>query len=401
MAASSHLSRVCPLVRIKVIETKNKYSNKKKQVDRTQSQQIAALNKKVSQLATLASIPKKARRKVRKVFQRQAVTSRNSDPVIASVQAAVRPFDTPKGIAGPLAGLVRPSQKFTAKAATSVSIPAGCTMVFMQDACIASNSIYPSVILAVQTASGTAMSGPFKSSTVGDLVVAGGTLSRLSTNTPYAATTLASNFEWQLVGAGLKFSYEGTLLNQSGTFMYLHDPEEAFNQGWPDWTGKGPSDVISFINTAHNAIRQNILEKRVVEINCMSPDSDTARDANLVFIDGSTGAALGGSTSTTFFGTAPVVLGYFINSSSATISFHVETIEHWAVASPTIQALHTDSIAHPILHSQVVNFLGSARQMHASKPNSDHVDVMRTVKKGMGSPLGHELINTALTAALA
>lgn len=349
-----------------------------------------------------------AKRKTKRSAKPKQTRSRGSgpisDPVVASVKAMVRPFDVPKGVASCLADS-RPCQKFMAKANTSISIPAGCYMTFMCTPCIASDSLYTSVVFAIQTASGTPMSGAFKTGIAGVDVVTGGTLAYLTTNTPYPSSTLlgtgvSGGFEWVCVGSGLRFTYEGAELYKSGTFKYIHDIEQAFNQGLSDWTVKGPASVINFVDSTPNCIRQSINKNNVVEVNSLMPARfGTAEAPGYWGFD--EGALVGGASAAKMVGTNPWVVGYFLNSSSASISFHVEAVEHWNISAPAIQALHTESVSHEMLHNQVTNFLRTSRQLHASQPNSHHVDSMKVAKKAIGSPMGHELMNVALTAALA
>ncbi len=372
-----------------------------KNINRKQNKQIADLQKKFAQLKTIANLPKATKRKVLK--KSRVSTSKGSkllDPVVVSVKAQVRPFDVPKGIACPLDS-GRPSQKFMAKANTSVSIPSGCYMVFMANPCVASDSNRPSVVLGVQSVAGTPMSGPWKNSVAGINVVTGGTISLLSTNTPYPGTTLAgTGYEWQLCGSGIRFTYEGAELYKSGTFKYIHDIENGYNASNTDWTLKGPADIITFVDSAPNSIRQSINKNNVVEVNSYLATASYLSEGT-AFYSNSTGALIGGASATAIAGTSPPCLGYFLNSSTSSISFHIETIEHWSVSAPALQALHTDSVSHPVLRDQVNNFLQSARQLHASQPNAHHTSVMASAKKAMGSPMGHEVLNAALTAALA
>lgn len=245
------------------------------------------------------------------------------------------------------------------------------------------------------------MSGFWKNSLAGVNVISGGTISFLATNTPYSTPTLnTAGYEWMSVSSAIRFSYEGTMFNQSGTFRYIHDPELGYNPVPFDFSACGPATLISYLDNAPNVIRQNILKNGIVEINTTVPAlNDVAEGQD--FWGNSSGNAIGGASANLLFGTQPGTLGVFLNSSTAAVSFHVETIEHWAVCSPSIQSLHTDSVSHPVLYDQVTNFLASSRQQHANQPNDHHVSVMKNVQKTMGSPLGHEVLNAALTAALA
>jgi len=394
MAASSHLSRVCPLVRFKVNETKNNSINRK------QNQRIADLQKKVAKLALLKNLPKKVRRAKAKTMRISKDTPDRVDPVSTSVKAIVRPFDVTKGLASTLVS-GRPSQKFMAKANTSVTVPSGCYMYFMQAPCIAADATYASVIVCVQSAAATPVTGTWKNATVGDKVIAGGTLATLATNTPYNGSAITSQFEFANVSCGLRFTYEGAELYKSGTFKYIHDTELSYNDnGGSGYLTSSPATLVSFVDSAPNSIRQSINKNNVVEINATMQGYGTPIQTPSFWMN-SSGSPVGGASASTYFGTAPGVLGYFLNSSSSSVSFHIETIEHWSISSPTLQALHTDSVTHVALQDQVHNFLASSRQLHAQQPNSHHVAVMKDARKAIGSPLGHEVLNAALTAALA
>lgn len=372
-------------------------------INRKQNRQIAVLNQKVAQLKMLASMPKKAKRVVAKRIRRVAPKLTN-DPVVACVKAMVDPFNAPKGSASFLAD-GRPSQKFMAKANTSVSVPAGCYMVFMASPSLANNPESASMVLAIQTISTTPLSGAWKNAVAGTNVLAGGTISKLTTNTPYTSQTLDSmGTVGHCVGVGYRFTYEGAELYKSGTFKYVHDNELMFNSqnGIPtgDWTlaSVGPAGVISFVDSATNSIRQSINKKNIVEVN---GHVEFGEYSGGEWYGGFSPALVGGTTATTQFSLRPGLLGYFLNSSTAAISFHIETVEHYSVSADEIQALQTESTAHPVLYNQVRTLMRNSRQLHASKPNADHIDMLKTCQKAAGSKLGHEVLETAISAALA
>ena len=153
------------------------------------------------------------------------------------------------------------------------------------------------------------------------------------------------------------------------------------------------------MDSAANSIRQSINKSNVVEINGHSLWGQFSQGG---WYGAMTGAIIGGATNPdTVFTVKPTLLGYFLNSSSAAISFHVETVEHYAVTATSIQALHTDSSGHNALLGQVAGALRNARQMHASKPNTGHIDALKMANKAAGSKLGHEALEAAMAAALA
>jgi hypothetical protein len=376
---------------------------KNSNINQKQNKQIALLNQKVAQLKMLAAMPKKAKRVVAKRL-RKTTPRLTNDPVVACVKAMVDPFNAPKGSASYL-GDGRPSQKFMAKANTSVSVPAGCYMVFMAAPCLASNSEQASMVMAVQTTSTTPLSGPWKNAVVGTNVLSGGTVTKLSTNTPYTSQTLDSmGTVGHCVGVGYRFTYEGAELYKSGTFKYIHDNEGFFNSQNGvlngDWSvaNSGPAGVISYVDSATNSIRQSINKNNIVEVN---GHIEFGQFSSGNWYGGVPPALIGGTTATTQFAIRPGLLGYFLNSSTASISFHIETVEHYSVSADEIQSLQTESTAHPVLYNQVRTLMRNSRQLHASKPNADHISMLKTCQKAAGSKLGHEVLETAISAALA
>lgn len=330
------------------------------------------------------------------------------DPVITNVQSQIKPFDVPRGAASPLSD-GRPSQKMTARGQAVVTIPIGCTMVFMCSPNVASDITNRSVVFAVQSAVGVPMSGAFKNAVVGIDVVAGGTLSYISTQTPYNGAYLSTNnIEYSLVGSGLRFTYDGPELYRGGTFRYYHDLDADLNDGVGNWTADGPSDVIAKVDGSINSIRQSITNNNVVEINsfvtkpgvsyieagsvtntCYSPDSNNFTNT------------IGGAGATSWFGIEPMTYGYFVNGSAAAITFYVEAVEHWSLHGGQIQTLQTPSYANATMAEHVSTFLSTARQAQSAQPNIHHTDVMKSTLKAAKSPIGSELLGIALRSALA
>lgn len=325
------------------------------------------------------------------------------DPVIGSVKAILRPFDVLKGVASPLID-GRPSQKFMAKAQTQVTIPAANIMCFMVCPCAASDVNKFSMILCVGASTG----GNFSSTTRWSSAVPPGTVTGLATNTPYTSGVLGSGLEVSNVGCGVKFTYEGTELNRGGTFRYIYDRDGAYNEDGQPWDSNSatPFSLVNFINSSANTIRQGITVNPAVEINstCEEITYREIPDADNVWfgIDSKTeGYNIGPTAAPTgLAGLKPLVVGYFINSSSATISFHVDIVEHWAMSGTPVQTLQTDSYAHAPMSTHVSAILASSRQLHASTPNVHHASVTGTAVKALKSPLGHAILNDALKVAL-
>lgn len=331
-------------------------------------------------------------------------SSKAFDPIHTAIRAKFVPFETEKGVAGPLSD-GRPSQKFMAKAQTQIALGIGQGMCFMVAPNCASDQNRASVVFAVGAFTNGAFTtdGTWKSATVGDQVGAFGAISRLSTNTPYPATTLAQGFEFACTGAGLKFTYEGAEFYRSGTMRYLYDKEFAYNSTI-DWTTDTVNGLISYVNSAPNTIRQSINKDNVVEINCSSVADWFIECESVLNTSYTNGLAdtgnVGGSTAVTLFGVKPGVLGYYVNTSGAAISFHVDLVEHWAVSHSTIQSLQTPSYAAGPMATHVASLMDNVRQNHAGTPNVRHLDVTKTTMAALKSPIGHELLNAGIRAAL-
>lgn len=301
----------------------------------------------------------------------------------------------------------RPSQKFMAKAQAQISLSGIQGFCFMACPNASSDATSASLVIAV----GSFSNGKFvtdstwRNATVGDLVAgAGNSISRLSTNTPYTAATLATGFEYACVGSGLKFTYEGAELYRGGTLRYLYDKDGAYNQT-NDWTIDTLNGVIDFVNSAPNTVRQSINKENVVEINTTSTSDFYLESENVTNVSYGVGGfgltqPVGGTTATTTFGVRPNVIGYYQNTSGNAISFHIDLVEHWSVSSPTIQSLQSPSYSHVGMSVHAAALMDNVRQNHASAPNVKHIDVTKTTMAALKSPIGHELLNAGIRAAL-
>lgn len=368
-------------------------------VDRKQSQQIAQLQKAVANLKVGKARKKKSRN--------GGKAMRGYDPIHTAIRAKFLPFDTEKGVASPLTD-GRPSQKFMSKAQSTVSLTSGQGFVFMVCPNVASDSTRASLLVATGNFSAGAFTtdGTWKSATVGDKIGAWGSLQTLNTNTPYTAATLAGGYEFACVGSGVKFTYEGPDLYKGGTIRYIYDKEGMYNLA-ADWSVDTPNGVINYINASANSIRQNINKNNVVEINTSYSngydveyyDAQAATET-AAGVNSSATALVGGSTASTYFGTKPTVIGYYVNVATTAVSFHVDVVEHWSLSHPDIQALQTPSYAHASMATHVASLMDNVRQNHAGAPNSTHLDVTKTTMAAMKSPIGHELLNAGIRAAL-
>lgn len=330
--------------------------------------------------------------------------SKDFDPIHTAIRARFVPFDTDKGIAAPMSD-GRPSQKFMAKAQAQVALASGQGFCFMACPNVASDANYSSVMIAIGSFTNGKFTtdGAWKNTVAGGAVGLFGVPAWISTNTPYSAATLATGFEYSCVGSGLKFTYEGSELYRGGTLRYLYDKEGAYNSD-VNWAADTVNGLIDYVNSAPNTVRQSINKENVVEINTTNTGdyySECVNAASTSYGVGSNDCALiGGSTTTTYFGTRPNVLGYFVNTSGNAISFHVDVVEHWSITAAAIQSLQTPSYAHASMATHASALMDNVRQAHAGIPNSKHLDVAKLTMSALKSPIGHELLNAGIRAAL-
>lgn len=331
-------------------------------------------------------------------------TSKGFDPIHTAIRARFVPFDTEKGIASPMND-GRPSQKYMAKAQAQLALASGEGFCFMACPNASSDANRASLVIAAGAFTGGIFTtdGTWRSATVGDLVGPFGRLVRVATNTPYSAATLSSGFDYSCVGSGLKFTYEGSELYRGGTLRYLYDKEGSYNDQ-ANWSTDTVNGLIAYVNSAPNTVRQSINKENVVEINTTNSNdyySETTSVLSNAFGIGSNDTeTVGGTLASTLFGIRPNVIGYFVNTSGNSISFHIDLVEHWCCTHPTIQALQTPSYAHAPMSTHVTALMDNVRQNHAGTPNVKHLDVTKTTLAALKSPIGHELLNAGIRAAL-
>lgn len=369
----------------------------------TESRQIAQLSRELSRLGGGQPKRKNKKPKPRRAGA-SAGKSKEFDPIHSAIRARFVPFDTEKGIAAPMAD-GRPSQKFMAKAQAQIALGIGQGFCYMACPNVASNASYASIMFAVGTFTNGrfAVDGAWKNATGGTHIGPFGATSWITTNTPYDAATLTHGFEYSCVGSGLKFTYEGSELYRGGTMRYLYDKEGAYNAAG-DWTADTVNGLIDYVNSAPNTVRQSINKENVVEINTSNIADGYYECGSPVYTTYGVGsnecALIGGTSATTYFGIRPNVLGYFVNTSGAAISFHVDVVEHWSISAATIQSLQTPSYAHAPMSTHVAALMDNVRQTHAGVPNTKHIDVAKMTMSALKSPLGHELLNAGIRAAL-
>lgn len=378
-----------------------KKNNAKRVIDQKQSAQIRTL---LSLVRPQKKKTKSKRPQMTRGVKNTAVAL--GDPIVTAIKASFRPFEAEKGIAAPLSD-GRPAQKFMAKAQSQITLTSGQMMAFMFCPNCASNSTNASVVVAVGAATGGQFSynSAWKNASTGDLVGAWGSILRVSTNTPYTSATLFDQgLEYACVGAGLKFTYEGSELYRGGTMRYIFDTESGYNIE-EDWTVDTVNGLIDYINSSPNTVRQSINDSSVVEINgslLNRPYIEANSSFNTCYgTRGNKATSLGGASATTNFGISPPIIGYYVNTSGNSISFHLDVVEHWSISGATIQSLQTPSYAHAAMGTHVAAVMANVRQAHAGTPNTTHASVAQDTLKVMKSPIGHELLNVGIRAALA
>lgn len=340
-------------------------------------------------MKALASMPKKARRKVAKT-SRVAPSGRH--PLHPQITALVNPFVTSPGIAQHLIDAM-PSQKYTVRSRTSVSVAsAGSILGLLSPYCWNDSANYPSGIVyaGATTTIEASLVRMFNDPTAGSLVSpAGITTTELFPVRPWAS---GNGRTARLVSYGLRVRYTGTALNANGTFKLLATPH-----GEIDMTGFNPTTfngIISNINSNHQTQMKSIYDRAVYTFNFIGNDgwsqagtgADQDEDVD-VSVVGQAGSAKRMSEPGAFF--------YYLNNAGSTVQFEIELIENWEVRGSTVAPFYTDSHSAPELHHEIMNTISTAH-MKAGASGESFSKVVSTVAKASKSPLGKAVLAAAL-----
>jgi hypothetical protein len=335
---------------------------------------------------------------VKKIHQ-----SLRDNPLVNCIRAHIHPEKIEYGTASGLT-IPRPSQKFTARALSTVVLATTEDIMIGISPSIANDLSYPSAVvwkgtnLQFQNATST-----FTSSTVG-ANPAGTTLIPINTNTPYNAATLDDgNSSWRLVSAFIRVRYTGAAQYQNGTCKFFDDLQgQVLEVG--ETTTLTLAQLTTRLESNHGTIRKNINSSPVCEFVIAGMDhrgmeGSWSTDLNPCVNDWSA-VRCGGTTSTLLLG-QPASYLYLQNGGGATVSYDIELIEHWECRGTLMEMLHTPSTAHASVCSSVLAIAQAARKSHAQEPSKSFGTIFKAVSSTIHNKAAMHGVEDLMGAAIA
>ncbi len=332
------------------------------------------------------------------------------DPLAVAIAAQVSPFSVPKCIAKKPFD-PKPSQAITARGTNTWTIGAGSTIVFAVSPCVASDSTCPSVTAVISPSGSLSSATSTWTSSTAAVAPAGCSLATLFSTTPYATSTLTGNdYQWRLVGCGLRIRNVSEALYRGGLLRYVADESGTMNStiNLSSTTLQG---IMDQIGAAQHSVRKHFSDTSLIEIMVPVPTRDWVKDQNFVFsaadtycpgsvtsgtYDSPYNTRFGGTTSTIVCGAGPQVWGYFTNGSSGSQTIDVELVEHWEVHSASLSMLHTPGVAHLQSQALVDNVVAHVTSQHGMNPHLHFKDV---VKEGVKLAHNKQAVKDASLAA--
>lgn len=291
----------------------------------------------------------------------------HKDPNVINTVAQLSPFRIPRGVAN-LLEKAQPSQKFTARCLTSISVPASQECLVFISPCVCSDSAARSLTAFSGTRANLA-SQPLSTATA----ISGVTFSAASSNTPYTASVLAgSDFSWRLVSAGIRLRNTTAAVNRQGVVKFITDYEGVIS---PYGSTVNMDSLISAIDANHRTVRKNTANEPDTELTL----SGQLYSANVSWYKADTADILAEAS---FYGCGhgPVCnqgsSGYRAGGAMVVLplvgtaqSYDFEVIEHWEVHGSSIETLHTPSSSHSLAAEAVSNLVKHAHHSHSQTPS--------------------------------
>jgi len=291
----------------------------------------------------------------------------HKDPNVVNTVAQLSPFRIPRGVAN-LLEKAQPSQKFTARSLTSISVPASQECLVFISPCICSDSYARSLTGFAGTRANLALQQLSAATAASGVTFFAG-----SSNTPYIANTLAgSDFSWRLVSAGIRLRNTTAAVNRQGVVKFITDYEGVISQ----YSSTVNMDtLISSIDGNHRTVRKNMANEPDTELTL----SGQLYSANVDWYKADTSDILSESS---FYGCGhgPVCnlgsSGYRAGGTMVVLplvgtaqSYDFEIIEHWEVHGSSIETLHTPSSSHSLAAEAVSNLVKHAHHSHSQTPS--------------------------------
>lgn len=300
--------------------------------------------------------------------------------VAACAAAQFAPFDIARGSANVLSDAT-PSQKFSSRGFTTISLAAGEKMFGFCCPNIANGTSLSSLTV------GTGTFAALNPSTPWGAPAAGVTARTVFTATPYDLASLnASRAEFKLVSHGIRIKCTSNAMNRGGSLIYLVDTNETFVS-----SSDSASTVLTLddrMQGSAKAVRVSLASQPVVEIVCPYRACDSQSQSAQGWADtNQTGGFYDTTYGTTLAGwNAPgVSAGYgqaffvYQNGSGVAQNFDIELVEHWEVIFPGAEQLATPSVSLSHAADSIKNILHQAHQTHANHPTLSLKSVVKQV----------------------
>lgn len=291
----------------------------------------------------------------------------HKDPNVLNTIAQLSPFRVPRGVTN-LLEKAQPSQKFTARCLTSITVSASQEGLLFISPCICSDGYARSTMAFMGTR--TNLAGQLLNAAS---LASGVSYASSSSNTPYSASVLAgSDFTWRLVSAGIRLRNTTAAVNRQGVVKYFTDYEGVLSPYGGSVTIDG---LITLIDANHRTVRKNCANEPDTEITLSgqlySANVGWYKADNTDYLAEATYYACGHGP-TCVFGLAGYRAGgtmVVLPSVGIAQTYDVEVIEHWEVHGSSIETLHTPSASHSLAAEAVSNLVKHAHHSHSQTPS--------------------------------
>lgn len=367
--------------------------------DRAQDKRIAQLTKAVERLsATKTKSKKKGKRPKRDMNVRNPFPGiqtnkdyaverpiNHPDPVVISAVAQLSPFKVPRGVSSILHN-PHPSQKFTARALTSFTVPVNLEGML---------TVSPSVCSDVGALSCFGFYGTRANLTNQDVShtsYASGVLvlTSASTNTPYAASVLSGHdYKWRCVSIGVRVRNTSAAVSRFGVLKYLVDSTHTLSDYQ---AGETVGGLATKMDSSHKTVRTNMASQPDVEIAVPGDlfpynrewfQTDSAGLDEAAYFPLHHGAIKQSAAGARY---AWGCLLIQFPSVATAQSYDLEIVEHWEVSGSAIETLHTPSAGHSMVSETIRSVAQQALHQHSMIPHMSFKDVV----KGVASAAQHK-----------
>lgn len=369
-----------------------------KNINTQQNKKIAALEAKFAMLKRVSSMPKKAKRKVKKAARVQ----RSSHPLSTQVKGLLTPAAALPGTVHHLVDAA-PSQKYSLKSRGTLSVAASATAVGIVSPAFIQNSDYSSAVFATAAYNTLASATISNTQTGSGFYPTGVTGLVLRPTRPYSDT---SQLTWRLVSYQLRVRYAGTALNANGNFKCLNNvhgearfADTVSSRTWAQIADLVDSNVHTSLRTVYDRAVQDY--PGIGSTIWLDEDRYYGADINATGHGSSSlelvGTTIGQASSNLRVGEPGFIFTY-LNSSTSAVNLEFELYENWEVRGPSVAPFMTPSHPDPILHEEIMRTVISSH-IHSSKDSGVGGSMTKYLKLANNeskSPLGRAVIAAAL-----